>query len=494
MNPKDETKIENTVDPATGVINSSTTPPITPTQLTPQAPFTTPKVETPTSTPTAPTLTPLQTAEQDIQNKTKTSQTEYEKLLADVGLIKAKEGGIQEELGATQAREDYTNYSNQLEQEKRALEIRKRDLLSSGGFESRAQAENAYSAEENKSLQRQADIAILGNAAMGRYNFALTEAKRKVDLELKPFEDELALKKQQYEDNKDMLTTAEKAKLTALYAQEAADLDVTRKDKIAANTMYVNALQSRAPQSLISEAKAIIDRGGSSSEVARVLGNYSMSQADKLDMQLKQAQISKIYSDINTPKEETPTQAKERQDKEKIAAQKAAQIPIIKEKIDLVNKLKDHAGLNTRVGPSAIGLPTRTFLGVGDAFGQGQDFAASVQQLTNQDTLTTLLDLKKSGGTLGAVSEKELDLLQKAASKINAWEVKDKNGVGKGQWNVSEKKFKEELDTVLKSSEALYQSLGGDKVQAENLSGYLDVVDGALQSSENVYQSSGYNL
>lgn len=492
MNPLEKTKIEETVNPTTGTITSGGTPTVTPTQLKPEAPFVTPKETTPTSSPVAPTLTPLQAYEKDTQGKATESQTEYEKLLADVGLIKAKEGGIQEQLGATQAKEAYTNYASQLEQEKRNIELENRRIFSDARY-TKEQAQSAYNALENQSLQKQADIAILGNAALGKYNFALDEAKRKVDLELKPFEDKLALKKTQYENNQDKLTALEKAKVTSMLNTEEADLAEKRKDKLAANTMYVNALQSKAPQSLISEAKAIIDRGGSSSDVARVLGNYSMSQADKLDMQLKQAQISKLYSDINAPKEETAIQYKERKDKEKTEAQKAAQIPIIKEKIDLVNKLKDHAGLNTRVGPSALGLPTRTFLGAADAFGQGQDFAASVQQLTNQDTLNQLLELKAAGGTLGAVSEKELDLLQKAASKINAWEKK-KNGVGIGQWNVSEKKFKEELDTVLKSSEALYQSLGGDKVQEQNLNGYLDVVDGALNSSENVYQSSGYNL
>ena len=153
--------------------------------------------------------------------------------------------------------------------------------------------------------------------------------------------------------------------------------------------------------------------------------------------------------------------------------------------MDLVKKLLEHKGLNTRVGPAALGLPTRRTGAVGDAFGQGQDFAATVQQLTNQDTLNKLLELKAAGGTLGAVSEKELDLLQKSASKINAWEVKNKNQIGKGEWNISEKLFKEELGNVLKHSEALYKSLEQDL--GMDVDSYLNTIDGALQVTNSPY-------
>ena len=76
-------------------------------------------------------------------------------------------------------------------------------------------------------------------------------------------------------------------------------------------------------------------------------------------------------------------------------------------------------------------------------------------------------------------------MLHKSASKINAWEVKNKNQIGKGEWNISEKLFKEELGNVLKHSEALYKSLEQDL--GMDVDSYLNTIDGALQVTNSPY-------
>jgi len=420
-------------------------------------------------------------------------------LIKEMGIISGSEKTIAAGLGAETAQLEINRLSKDLIGEQRAFELQKRDIeaRNPGGLFGGAQ-KDLINNLERASLQKQADIAILKAGAQGDYETANKIAKDRVDAEIAPMQAELDAKKFIYDNNKDLFSAAQKNKLETLQKADQAKLDEIKKTKEESGKMYINALQGKAPQSILNKAQDAINQGKSVTEVAGILGNYSMSEGDRLDLQLKKAQISNINSQISERNKnqtgESATEAKERQDKEKSEAQKKAQVPIIKEKIDLIASIFNSSGLNTRVGPSALGLPTRKFFGLRDSFGAGQDFASSVQQLTNQDTLATLLELKAAGGTLGAISEKELDLLQKAASKINAWEVKGKDGIGKGQWNISEKKFKDELDILKSSSQALYESLGGAEAEQGQLNGFLDIVDGALQSSDSIYSQSGYSL
>ena len=73
-----------------------------------------------------------------------------------------------------------------------------------------------------------------------------------------------------------------------------------------------------------------------------------------------------------------------------------------------------------------------------------QEFVGAISQLISKETLNTLIDLKKSGGTLGALSDQERIMLRTAASKIGAWEVTNKTGQVTG-YAAGEEEFKREL-------------------------------------------------
>ena len=79
--------------------------------------------------------------------------------------------------------------------------------------------------------------------------------------------------------------------------------------------------------------------------------------------------------------------------------------------------------------------------------GAKSNYVAGVQQLTNQETLNNLLQLKQAGGTLGALNESEGQMLRDAATKINNWAVKDSNGNVTG-YNTSEGNFNDELQRL----------------------------------------------
>jgi hypothetical protein len=79
--------------------------------------------------------------------------------------------------------------------------------------------------------------------------------------------------------------------------------------------------------------------------------------------------------------------------------------------------------------------------------GAKSNYVAGVQQLTNQETLNNLLQLKQAGGTLGALNESEGQMLRDAATKINNWAVKDADGNVTG-YNTSEENFNAELQRL----------------------------------------------
>jgi hypothetical protein len=111
--------------------------------------------------------------------------------------------------------------------------------------------------------------------------------------------------------------------------------------------------------------------------------------------------------------------------------------------LTLVNGLITKVGDANAVGPNALSR-----MNLSNWFtGEKGDFIAGVQQLTSQETLNQLLTLKKAGGTLGALSEKELQTLQSSATKINSWAIKDKDGNVKG-YNTTEASFKTELERI----------------------------------------------
>lgn len=130
-------------------------------------------------------------------------------------------------------------------------------------------------------------------------------------------------------------------------------------------------------------------------------------------------------------------------------------------KINLIDDLISHPGLDSRVGPTFIAR--RGFAAL-DAFGAGQDFAAGVTQLVNKETIDTLVNLKARGGTLGALSDQERILLQSAATKIGFWEVKDSvTNAGTGEYEIDEASFKRELETIRTfAKKAITRHLGYD--------------------------------
>ena len=127
--------------------------------------------------------------------------------------------------------------------------------------------------------------------------------------------------------------------------------------------------------------------------------------------------------------------------------------------------------------------------------GNQQDFIASVSQLTDQEFLQNLIDVKAQGATFGALSDAEGKSLRQAATKIGSWEIRNKNGKVIG-YNTSEEKFVEELNKIQSLAEKAYINAGGvlpNSLEGEALTDdYANTIINTLQSSDYIYKKAGY--
>jgi len=141
------------------------------------------------------------------------------------------------------------------------------------------------------SIGQQADIAAA--AATGsqlRLNAAKEKAQQVVDLKYKPLEDQLAIRKQQYELNKDILSSIDKKRTEALNAsikREETALAEKKASEKAVSDLVVNASSQGAPTDIVSRAA----KAKTEAEAAQILGVYA---GDYLSTQIKKAQLQQL--------------------------------------------------------------------------------------------------------------------------------------------------------------------------------------------------------
>lgn len=147
------------------------------------------------------------------------------------------------------------------------------------------------------SLAQQADIAT------ANYTAAKDKAQQIIDLKYLPLEQELAIKRQQYEFNKDILTRVDAKRAEALQValkKQEQDLETKKTNDKTIQDMFLTAQNNQAPQNIIDNANTVIKNGGTVLDVARTLGKYGgdYQKAELLKEQIKteRAQQSQIYA------------------------------------------------------------------------------------------------------------------------------------------------------------------------------------------------------
>jgi len=281
---------------------------ITSSALSPTKPMVLPNAVITTDTNAASDLITSSTeANKVAQAKTDAAKTAKDTALKDVtdtSLKLAGQSQRQDEIfvqeGGDIAKKDFDEYTSQIESEQTSVRRTTENLrknnpegLGIGALNNRIQE------IERTSLSKQADLAILQNSALRRYDTASAIASRKVAAETDYLKAELETKKLIYEDNKEAFTLAEQRQIDAQIKAEERKYNETVEEKTKANAMIINALQSNAPKDLVTKAQGILSKGGTAADVATALGQYSVSQADRLDLEIKKLQKTKLSNEIN---------------------------------------------------------------------------------------------------------------------------------------------------------------------------------------------------
>jgi len=318
--------IPGAYDPVTGKLKTSlnTTPAsvsnvITPDSLAPQPKLTLPTTPVPTE---APKQTPIDYDAMfgltDFQKQAEqTQETGISEIIKNMGLLQNEATDLQAERQrrgledlykqgqATKSR--ITALDAEMQQDdiilaqKMRNEERRDTLLP---FAQMGQAKLAGDAAIYRGLKTAEKNTLISQQLAQQGEIALAEqfAKDAIDAKYAPYKQNIENYKTILEIIKPSLTAAENKRLKA---QEMKVVDAqnqikkAEEDEKTSNSYLFTAIQGKAPQSLIAKAQDLINKGAKPNEVAKVLGQYSMSEADRLDLEIKKLEKFKLNKEIN---------------------------------------------------------------------------------------------------------------------------------------------------------------------------------------------------
>ena len=299
--------------------------------------------------------------------------------------------------------------------------------------------------ERQKSAQT-FGLAAAASAMQNNIALAQTNVERALKAEFGHIESQLNfLTNVKLSIDRDNLSAAESKQAQRIQYQldERARLISEQKaEREGVYKLMTTLAQYGAPASIINQLQGASNFGDALRMAAPYMQDPMMKydlQGAQLDLELKRLGLKTAQYNYGQLGKPSPTDTKAL-----AAAQEAARqsLPTIQDKITQISGLISHSGLNSAVGTSALGR-----IGLADKVsGAKQDFIGGVQQLVSKDTIDTLLNLKKAGGTLGALSDGERAMLQSAASKIGTWAI-TKDGKVTG-YNIDAGSFKRELETI----------------------------------------------
>lgn len=232
-------------------------------------------------------------------------------------------------------------------------------------------------------------------------------------------------------------------------AYKSIEYDIARNDLVSAEQTVRDRIQDMKDEeakqiSLYKTLYDFVQNDMSESEKLEAQQAFASKEAERsFERQKELAQ----YNSMLRREEESYSFAL----KSAVTAQEAEEaskkaIPALQNKVGQIDSVI--SALNGGKSGNVVGSNPFARFSLTRAFsGQAENFIANVDQLTSKETLDTLINLKKAGGTLGALNEKELETLQASASKINTWRKTNDTGETT-HYDVSEADFKREMNTI----------------------------------------------
>lgn len=349
-------------------------------------------------------------------------------------------------------------------------------------------------------------VGSLLSAAQGNLSLALNQVDRAVKAQFEPLKAELEARRANLEllmsDPNIARETSRRAEIAKLQLNfQQSQMEKAEADKKSTLDLAAKLGSFGVDNNILSQ----IQDAKTFDEAMRIAAPHLQSPESKLALENARLENDARKADIAYKKKQTellgtPTSAKQ----EKIEQAKknaAVAVEVANDQVATIDGLLGDDAMQYAVGPTEtdrggqfIGIPYVG--GVGRSLpalvntGKTQNFIASVDQLVSQGTLDTLLNLKKSGGTLGALSDQERIMLRSAFSKIGQWEITDDKTKKVTGYAVDEDSFKRELLTIqalarkagaeaaggaldTASSEEIDRMLGVDTISDDDLAAYL---------------------
>lgn len=317
-------------------------------------------------------------------------------------------------------------------------------------------------------------LAAAAQTLQGNISLAETNIQNALDAEFQPEKDKLEVLKQLYQFNKDDLERTDKKRadtLNILLNERNRQLDLQKADKQEIYNIGLTAAKYGADSATVQKIMSSSSRGDALAAAGASLqdpkAQYDVENA-RLQNILTKVQIDKANKEISLLGQPTKEELKAQSEALKTAE---AAIPVMQDKLTLIDAIKNNDALRAVVGPNAFArgqIPVPLPLGLGFNIpvskarltGEAQNFIGGIQKLVGGLTLDNLIAAKARGATFGALSDGELGILANSATAINNWAIKDKEGNVVG-YNVSESAFNDELDTIkMLTQRALQQQQG----------------------------------
>lgn len=260
----------------TPTINSNTLKPAKPLKLPPQQP------QTLAGSTTAYIQSQNNTVKTEAQNALDLQRKELDRnkndiasLIQDLGHPTADKNAEYEAQGVNAAKKQVDEYTSQLEAEQVANAHAVTALQKNKGGLFAGATEQEINRINQDSLTKQADLAVLQNAALRKYSTSAEIADRAVQAKLEPLKAKLDALQFFYTENKADFNKADDRAYNELIKKQDREYETEKSRLEANNTILKEAIGTGAPSNIISNIQRLINEGASEADIAMAAGQYS---------------------------------------------------------------------------------------------------------------------------------------------------------------------------------------------------------------------------
>ena len=385
-------------------------------------------------------------------------RTQLLETLSGLGEEQARTQELEQQAGLGIQRKELQNVINELQtlqKEAAAIPLSIQEEFAGRGATA-AGVEPIQTGRLRQNAIKALSFAAIGQTLQGNISLAEQTIARAIDAEFEPQRQKLEVLGQLYKFNREDLERIDKKRSDqlGLYLDERKRvLDIQQADKQEIYNIGTIAQQYGADTQTV---QAIFE-AKTRKEAVLLAGKYLQDPLAKQDLinarlenELKRAQINKVAR-------ETALLGKDAQNQLTIDTQRASDaVRAGEDHIATLNGLRNHKGMTKAVGSYKIARWTPLQVDKSAV----NDFVSGVEQYIDQLTLDKLIESKAQGATFGALSDRELQVIASAATKISGYRrTRDDGSV---YFEVDEATFRAELlNLQTKIQDAVNRKRGG---------------------------------